>query len=115
IFIDNLNAPYGMAYVDGFLYVANQDALLRFSYQSCQTRITARGRRVTALPSRINHRRTMSLAASADGMTLYDGIGSNSNIAERGLALEEERAVVWAIDRATGARRTVATGIRNPT
>ncbi len=27
----------------------------------------------------------------------------------------EERAVVWAIDRRTGARRTMATGIRNPT
>jgi len=115
IFIDNLNAPYGMAYVDGFLYVANQDALLRFSYQPGQTRITAPGEQVTALPSRINHHWTKSLAASADGMTLYVGIGSNSNIGERGLALEEERAVVWAIDRATGARRTVATGIRNPT
>jgi glucose/arabinose dehydrogenase len=29
--------------------------------------------------------------------------------------VEEERAVVWAVDRLTGARRTVATGIRNPT
>lgn len=31
------------------------------------------------------------------------------------MAVEEERAVVWAIDRTTGARRTVARGIRNPT
>lgn len=115
VFIDNLDAPYGLAFVDGALYVAEQGALLRFPYQPGQTRITAPGQEVTKLPSRINHHWTKSLTASADGMTLYVGIGSNSNIGERGLALEEERAVVWAIDRVTGARRTVATGIRNPT
>ena len=115
VFIDNLNAPYGLAFVDGSLYVANQDALVRFPYQPGQTRITAPPQEVTRLPSRINHHWTKSLTASADGLTLYVGIGSNSNVGERGMAVEEERAVVWAIDRATGARRTVATGIRNPT
>ncbi len=115
VFIDNLNAPYGLAFVDGSIYVANQDALLRFTYQPGQTRITTAGEEVTKLPSQINHHWTKSLTASADGMTLYVGIGSNSNVGERGMAVEEERAVVWAIDRQTGARRTVATGIRNPT
>jgi glucose/arabinose dehydrogenase len=115
VFIDNLDAPYGLAFVDGAVYVAEQGALRRFAYQPGQTRITAPGELVTRLPSRINHHWTKSLTASADGLTLYVGIGSNSNIGERGLAIEEERAVVWAIDRATGARRTVATGIRNPT
>ncbi|RZJ96759.1 MAG: sorbosone dehydrogenase family protein [Brevundimonas sp.] len=115
VFIDNLNAPYGLAFVDGALYVAGQDALLRFAYQPGQTRITAAPEEVTKLPSAINHHWTKSLTASADGQTLYVGIGSNSNVGERGMAVEEERAVVWAIDRTTGARRTVATGIRNPT
>ncbi|RYG16639.1 MAG: sorbosone dehydrogenase family protein, partial [Caulobacteraceae bacterium] len=115
VFIDNLNAPYGLAFVDGYIYVANQDALVRFPYQPGQTRITAAPEEVTKLPSAINHHWTKSLTASADGQTLYVGIGSNSNVGERGMNVEEERAVVWAIDRATGARRTVATGIRNPT
>ncbi len=115
IFIENLDAPYGLAFVDGSLYVANQDALVRFAYQEGQTRITAAAEEVTKLPSRINHHWTKSLTASADGQTLYVGIGSNSNVGERGMAVEEERAVVGAIDRRTGARRTVATGIRNPT
>ena len=115
VFIDNLNAPYGLAFVDGHLYVANQDELVRFPYQEGQTRITAAPERVTRLPSQINHHWTKSLTASADGQTLYVGIGSNSNVGERGMAVEEERAVVWAVDRTTGARRTVATGIRNPT
>ncbi len=115
VFIDNLNAPYGLAFVDGTLYVANQDALVSFPYQDGQTRITAPATEVTKLPSAVNHHWTKALTASADGQTLYVGIGSNSNVGERGMAIEEERAVIWAIDRTTGARRTVARGIRNPT
>jgi glucose/arabinose dehydrogenase len=41
VLIGSLNAPYGMAFVDGTLYVANQDALLRFPFQPGQTKITA--------------------------------------------------------------------------
>lgn len=115
VFIDNLNAPYGLAFVDGAIYVAAQDALLRFPYQPGQTRITAAPEELTKLPSQINHHWTKALTASADGLTLYVGIGSNSNVGERGLAVEEDRAVVWAVDRTSGAHRTVATGIRNPT
>ena len=114
-FIDDLDAPYGMAFVDGALYVAEQGALLRFPYQPGQTRITTPGQELTKLPSAINHHWTKSLAASADGLTLYVGIGSNSNIGERGMAVEQDRAVVWAVDRQTGAHRTFVTGIRNPT
>ncbi|WP_336739326.1 sorbosone dehydrogenase family protein [Aureimonas altamirensis] len=115
VFIDNLNAPYGLAFVDGSIYVANQDALMRFPYQEGQTEITAPGEEVAKLPSAINHHWTKSLAASADGSKLYVGIGSNSNVGERGMDVEEERAVVWEIDRLTGATRTIARGIRNPT
>ena len=115
VLVENLDAPYGLAYVDGSLYVAEQGALVRFAFQPGQTGIATPAERVTELPSRINHHWTKSLTVSADGTKLYVGIGSNSNIGERGMAVEEERAVVWEIDRATGARRTIATGIRNPT
>lgn len=115
VLIGGLNAPYGLALVDGDLYVANQDALLRFPYRDGATRIDGPGEVVTKLPANPNHHWTKSLTASADGTRLYVGIGSNSNIGERGMALEEERAVVWEIDRETGAHRTYASGIRNPT
>ncbi|WP_292060339.1 PQQ-dependent sugar dehydrogenase [Brevundimonas sp. UBA5936] len=115
VFIDGLNAPYGLAYVDGRIYVAEQDALVSFPYVEGQTRISASAEEVTRLPSALNHHWTKALTSSADGSTLYVGIGSNSNAGERGMAVEEERAVVWAVDRATGARRTIARGIRNPT
>jgi len=115
VMIDNLNAPYGLAFVENYIYVANQDALVRFPYETGQTIISAPPEEITKLPSRINHHWTKAMTASANGRTLYVGIGSNSNVGERGMVVEEERAVVWAIDRETGARTTFATGLRNPT
>src|SRR3546814_8655027 len=66
-------------------------------------------------PSRINRHWTKPLAASEDGRFLYVGIGSNSNITERGMNAEVDRAVVWQIDPQTGMHRTYASGLRNPT
>ncbi|WP_339435464.1 sorbosone dehydrogenase family protein [Pseudomonas orientalis] len=115
VFADNLNAPYGLAYADGKLYVANQDALVRFDYADGQTKASGAPTKVTDLPAQINHHWTKSLAVSADGRQLYVGIGSNSNITERGMEVEIDRAMVWQIDAATGAHRPYATGLRNPT
>ena len=114
-FITGLNAPYGLAYVDGNIYVAAQDALLRFPYRDGDTRIAARGQEVTKLPYRVNHHWTKALASGPDGSKLYVGIGSNSNVGERGMEVEEDRAVVWEVDRRSGAHRTYVSGIRNPT
>ena len=115
IFAADLNAPYGLALVNGQLYVANQDALVRFAYRDGQTRADGPPVKVADLPSQINHHWTKSLAASPDGRFLYVGIGSNSNIGERGMAAEVDRAVIWQIDAATGAHRPFVTGTRNPT
>jgi len=115
VFASDLNAPYGLALVGNALYVANQDALVRFDYRDGQTRAGGPPVNVTELPSVINHHWTKSLAASADGRFLYVGIGSNSNITERGMAAEVDRAMVWQVDAASGAHKPYATGLRNPT
>ena len=115
VFAENLNAPYGLAFVDGKIYVANQDALVRFDYTEGETKASGAPTKVTDLPSEINHHWTKSLAASPDGRFLYVGIGSNSNITERGLEVEIDRAMIWQIDAQTGAHRPYATGVRNPT
>jgi glucose/arabinose dehydrogenase len=115
IYAENLNAPYGLALVGDRLYVANQDALVRFDHVAGQTRAAAAPVTVALLPSAVNHHWTKALAADAEGRHLYVGIGSNSNIGERGMAVEENRALVWQVDAATGATRPFATGLRNPT
>jgi glucose/arabinose dehydrogenase len=115
VFAENLSAPYGLALVDNRLYVANQNALVRFDYQAGQTRASAPPINVADLPAAINHHWTKSLAASPDGRILYVGIGSNSNITERGMTVEMDRAMIWEVDAQTGAHRPYATGLRNPT
>ena len=55
------------------------------------------------------------MTASPDGRFLYVGIGSNSNITERGMDAEVDRAMIWQIDAQTGAHKPYATGLRNPT
>ena len=115
VFADKLNAPYGLALVGSTLYVANQDALVRFTYSEGQTKASGAPVTVTELPSAINHHWTKSLAASTDGRLLYVGIGSNSNITERGMTAEVDRAQVWQVDAATGAHKVYASGLRNPT
>jgi glucose/arabinose dehydrogenase len=115
VFAENLNAPYGLAYANGKIYVANQDALVRLDYVDGQTRAAAAPVTITELPSKINHHWTKSLAITPDGSTLYVGIGSNSNVTERGMEVELERARIWQIDARTGAHKPYATGVRNPT
>jgi glucose/arabinose dehydrogenase len=115
VFAANLNAPYGLALVGDMLYVANQDALVRFAYTAGQTLASGPPETLTELPSAINHHWTKALAASPDGRFLYVGIGSNSNITERGIVAEVDRAMVWQVDVQTGAHKPYATGLRNPT
>lgn len=115
VYADNLNAPYGLAMIGNRIFVANQDAVVRFDYQPGQTVASGPPVKVTGLPSEINHHWTKAMAASPDGKYLYVGIGSNSNITERGMDAEVDRAMIWQIDPATGMHRPYATGLRNPT
>jgi len=115
VFAEDLNAPYGLAFHDGNLYVANQDELVRFDYQDGQTEASGPPSKVADLPSEINHHWTKALTISPDGQYLYVGIGSNSNITERGMEAEVDRAMVWQVNAETGAYKPYATGLRNPT
>ena len=113
-FLVGLNAPFGIVLVGQTLYVANSDAVVSFPYVTGATRIEAAPTTVTALPAgRINHHWTKTIVAPPDGRTLYVSVGSNSNVGERGMAAEAERAAIWAVDIATGAHRLYATGLRN--
>jgi glucose/arabinose dehydrogenase len=117
VFLDHLNSPFGVALVGNDLYVANCDAVMRFPYTEGETKITAAGTKLTDLPGasgQLNHHWTKSLLASADGSKLYVGVGSNSNITENGMEAEANRADILEVDRATGARRIFASGLRNP-
>jgi glucose/arabinose dehydrogenase len=114
VLLEGLNSPFGMALIGKDLYVANSDALVRFAYSAGDTRITSPGTKMVDLPAGpINHHWTKNLIASPDGSKLYVTVGSNSNVAERGLEAETGRAAIWELDVKSGAHRIFASGLRN--
>jgi glucose/arabinose dehydrogenase len=114
VFLENLHSPFGMALIGSTLYVANTDAILAFPYVSGATHIASPGMKIVDLPAgRINHHWTKDIIASADGMTLFVTVGSNSNVGENGMAAEENRAAVLEITIATKKVRLFASGLRN--
>jgi len=115
VLIDNLNAPFGIVLVGDQLYVADTDAILRYPYKMGDTKVGGNATKVCDLPAgAINHHWTKSLTANADGSKLYVGVGSNSNILERGTIAEMNRADILEVDPKTGAYTVFAQGLRNP-
>ncbi|MEJ1157764.1 PQQ-dependent sugar dehydrogenase [Prosthecomicrobium sp. N25] len=112
VFLDGLNQPFGMARVGETFYVGNTDGLVAFAYPEGADRPSGPGRRLVAFKPRGHW--TRSLLASPDGRRLYVGVGSLSNIGDRGMAEEEGRAAIWEVDLDSGAARIFAAGLRNP-
>ncbi len=114
VLLKNLDSPFGMALIGDFLYVANSNALMRFPYQAGDLEIKDPGVRVLDLPAGpINHHWTKNILASLDQSKIFITIGSNSNVAERGLEVEKGRASIWEYDLESGTHRIFASGLRN--
>jgi glucose/arabinose dehydrogenase len=112
VFLDGQNQPFGMALVDGVFYVANTDGVVAFAYKDGATRLDGPGRRLVAFQP--GGHWTRSLIASPDRTRIYVGVGSQTNIADEGMKLEEGRAAIWELDLSTGKARIFASGLRNP-
>jgi glucose/arabinose dehydrogenase len=113
-FAQDLNSPFGMALVGNDLYIANADALWRFSYKTGETTLSGKGTKVMDLPAGINHHWTKNVVAAPDGKKLYVTVGSNSNVGDKGMDIEQGRAAIWEFDIASGKGRIFASGLRNP-
>lgn len=115
VLLNNLNQPFGMHLAGNTLYIANTDALLRFPYQSGQTRITAPGQKVLDLPAGgYNNHWTRNVVANPQGTKLYVTVGSGSNVAENGIENERRRANILEINPDGSGERIFASGLRNP-
>lgn len=114
-FLTGLNSPFGMVLIRDTLYVANTDGLMVFPYKTGDTKITAKGKELTKFNAKApNNHWTRNLAASPDGKKIYISVGSNSNIAEHGIDLENGRAMVFEYDIAKDKKIPYAIGLRNP-
>ena len=111
-FLSGQNQPFGMALIGETLYVGNTDGVVAFPYKEGATKLEGRGRRLSTYNG--GGHWTRSLLPSPDGRKLYVGVGSLTNIADKGMKVEEGRAAIHEIDLATGQSRIFAAGLRNP-
>ena len=111
-----LDAPFGMLVLGNYLYVANQNALIRFPYQHGDLTMTASPDKVIDLPAgKVNRHWARNIIASDDGKKIYIGVGSGDNAGEKGLDKEINRACILEVNPDGTGLRTYATGLRNPT
>ncbi|MGA3169608.1 MAG: PQQ-dependent sugar dehydrogenase [Chthoniobacteraceae bacterium] len=141
IFAEDLKQPFGVAFYPlgnnpRWIYVANNNSVVRFPYQSGD--LTARGPAQVILPRlspTSGHHTTRDIAFSRDGSRMFVSIGSGSNVAETMSKKSPQDIRLWEAQYGRGAawdvetlradilvtdpegRRPLhafATGIRNP-
>ena len=116
VLLEDLNQPFGMAYLDGQLYIANTDALVRYSYElGSDDKITAEPEHILDIPAGgYNHHWTRNVIPDKAGKHLLLTIGSSSNVGEHGMEKEEQRAKVFRVDPTSKKMEQIAWGLRNP-
>jgi glucose/arabinose dehydrogenase len=112
VFRDGLKQPFGMAWVGNRFFIGNTDGIVAFDHTPGATRLLGDGRPLTRFEP--GGHWTRSLLASPDGLKLYAGVGSLTNIADGGMAVEQGRACIVELDLESGHSRPFATGLRNP-
>lgn len=108
---NGLNIPFGMTFADGFFFLGNTDAVLRFPYTRGQQQITGTGQKIADLPGGgYNQHWTRNVVVSPNGQKLYVSVGSQSNVDEEPLP----RASVQVMNLDGSNQQTFAFGLRNP-
>lgn len=111
IFADGFAEPFGLAFHDNAVWVADTRRVWRLPWQAGVSKVENRDP-VTgtgALGDDRGHS-TRSLAFAPDGRYFYVGIGSRGNLAEEA----EPRATVQEFRSDGSKQRTFASGLRNP-
>jgi glucose/arabinose dehydrogenase len=109
IFAAKLNRPFGVAFHEGYVYVGDEDELVRFTYDAKTSKRTGEMEKLMDLPKRGHSTRTLSF--TADGKHLLIGVGSESNAST---GEDPRRAAITICDPDGKNARLFATGLRNP-
>lgn len=110
-FADHLTLPFGIAFHDDYVYVADTDAVLRFRYDAANSRRLGNAEHIMDLPGLgYNQHWTRSLAFSPDGKRLFVSVGSRKNI---GIESDPRRAAILVANPDGSNMRVYASGLRN--
>ena len=107
-FAHGLDSPFGLALHGGFLYVGNENAVVRYAYRPGQ--VTASGPLQTIAPLPAGGHSTRGLLVSRDGTKMFVSVGSASNVSRE----DPPRAAILVMSPDGSNRRTFASGLRNP-
>jgi glucose/arabinose dehydrogenase len=113
VFLKDQNLPFGMVVVKNYFYVACTDAVWRYPYKGGETTLTEKGEKILELPAGERHW-TKNIITNKAGTKLYIAIGSASNVGEKGLDKEENRARIIETNLDGTEMKVYASGIRNP-
>ncbi|GAV06815.1 hypothetical protein RvY_16739-2 [Ramazzottius varieornatus] len=120
-FASGLIKPYGLAFNNGFLYVATTHSVVRFPYQFGDTRASADPETVVPLTEDDEGHTTRDIKFSLDGSEFFVGVGSSGDVlaavGSTGDSLVEGdplRAAISVYNVSGTDRQTFASGIRNP-
>ncbi|WP_246714998.1 PQQ-dependent sugar dehydrogenase [Aestuariivirga litoralis] len=107
IYAKGLNRPYGIAFYPpgpepAFVYVANADGVVRFSYKSGDVAATAAPKQIISGIPASGHW-TRDIAFSPDGKLLYVSVGSSGNVASDMPATPEDGLESWIKNQPLGA------------
>jgi glucose/arabinose dehydrogenase len=111
VFADHLNLPFGIAFHDDYVYVADTNEVLRFRFDPKTSKRLADAQPILALPG-MGYRQhwTRSLAFSPDGKKLVVSVGSTDNVS---LEADPRRAAILVSDPEGKDVRIFASGMRN--
>jgi glucose/arabinose dehydrogenase len=108
-FATGLNRPFGIAFHEGYVYVGDTDALLRFPYDAKTSKRTGEAEKLMDLPH--GGHWTRDVVFTADGKHLLISIGSEGNLDVGG---DPRRAAITICDPDGKNARLYGTGLRNP-
>jgi glucose/arabinose dehydrogenase len=111
IFADRLNLPFGIAFHDNYVYVANTNEVLRFRYDPKTSKRLGDAEHILNLPGMgYNQHWTRSLAFSPGGQKLLISVGSKDNIS---IESDARRAAILIADPDGKNMRVFSSGLRN--
>lgn len=111
VFADHLNLPFGIAFHEDYVYVADTNEVLRFRYDPGTSKRVGNAEHILDLPGLGYHQHwTRSLAFSRDGQGLFVSVGSSSNVS---IEADPRRAAILLVDPDGKNMRIYASGLRN--
>jgi glucose/arabinose dehydrogenase len=111
IFANHLNLPFGIAFHEDYVYVANTNQVLRFRFDPSTSKRLGDAEPILDLPGfGYNQHWARSLAFSPDAKKLFVSVGSKSNVS---IESDPRRAAILEADPDGKNMRVCASGLRN--